>query len=213
MAGRDAKHVSGVSPSQSDQVSTVAISFDSASSYSDPDLRGPRYIQWESLRLGAQIQQCHHHAQCPEDVKLLDKFLQLARLPDIDRKSVKLLFKSLAFLRRCDYSCADICSILAHASAYFVDVYDLCGGDMSKDEVGNVLVALMFVAHCYVQDETCPLKLWHRDLFYRYCPLSKLNEAVVRLLGLRRYILRLEAADLAERYSSLTKAVETRRSR
>ena len=68
----------------------------------------------------------------------------------------------------------DICAILAHASAYFMDVYSQCAGmqaghhvlniDFRNDlssfqklaqatEVGHILATLIFIAHCYVQDE------------------------------------------------------------
>jgi len=113
---------------------------------------------------------------------------------------------ALKFLRHCSYSAVDICSILAHASAYFADVYVLCGDLMSPAEVGNVLVTLMFVAHCYVQDETCPLHVWHKYLFKKYCNLRTLNAAVVRLLKMRQYTLGLDVEESTRRFSFLHQA-------
>jgi len=89
-----------------------------------------------------------------------------------------------------------------------LDAFGLCGSVMDSSEVGNVLVTLMFVAHCYVQDETCPLHVWHQHLFRKYCPLRTLNAAIVRLLEIRRYVLRLDSQDLSTRYVNLYKAVE-----
>jgi len=111
--------------------------------------------------------------------------------------------RALKFLHLCDYSVDDICSILAHASSYFGDVYVLCGSHMDPVEVGNILVTLMFVAHCYVQDETCPLHVWHKHLFRKYCPLSKLSAAVLRLMEIRGYVLRLDLEELGYRYGQM----------
>merc|ERR1719291_905124 len=76
------------------------------------------------------------------------------------------------------------------------------------DTVGNVLTTLMFIAHCYVQDETCPLHVWHQHLFKSYCPLRTLNVAIVRPMEIRRYVLRLEQDDFDRRYFSLLQAAQ-----
>jgi hypothetical protein len=138
-----------------------------------------------------------------DDAYLLSCFLKLAEVPDISVDSVKLLLRTLRLLKSCDYSSEDICSMLAHASAYFVDTYALCGASMDASEVGNVLALLIFIGHCYVQDETCKLHVWHKYLFCKYCSLHTLNEAVARLLEIRKYLLRIEDESLATRFSRL----------
>lgn len=192
----------------SDKESTVAPSSDCASLRSSEECRGVRKlaIVWEDVHLGHRIQPYLAHASCTSDVYLLGCLLKLTRQKDIDGASVKLVLRALRFLHRCDYSTEDICSILAHASAYFLDAHALCGRNMAPTEVGNVLVTLMFIAHSYVQDETCPLDIWHRHLFKNYCSLKTLSAAVVRLLEIRRYILRLGDQDLTDRYTVLTQA-------
>lgn len=193
---------------QAEEGKAISIG-DSSSDRSETDLRGPiEAIQWDTLKYGLRIRHCRGHAHCVDDIYLLSAFLELAQLPDIDTDSVKLLLRALKLLRLCDYSIEDLCSILSHASAYFLDAYGLCGSHMDASEVGNVLVTLMFVAHCYVQDETCPLHVWHQHLFRKYCPLRTLNAAIIRLLEIRRYVLRLESQDLSNRYVVLYKATQ-----
>jgi hypothetical protein len=80
---------------------------------------------------------------------------------------------------------------------------------MDANEVGNVMALLMFLAHSYVQDETCRLKTWHKYLFSKYCSLAMLSSAVMRLLEIRGYLLRLEDEDLNHRYTSLLRASAT----
>lgn len=164
-------------------------------------------VYWEKLLFGRQIWPQQGHAHCSDDVCLLSCFLGLAQVRDIDGDSVKLLLRTLKLLRLCEYSAEDICSVLAHASAYFNDAYELCGEHMDPSEVGHVLASLVFVAHCYVQDETCPLRVWHQHLFRKYCPLSVLNAAIIRLLEIRAYVLRLDSEDLTQRFRSLIQAV------
>jgi hypothetical protein len=108
-------------------------------------------------------------------------------------------------LRACDYSNEDICSVLAHASSYFVDTYEKCGEAMDLNEIGNVLALLTFLAHSYVLDETCRLKIWHKYLFTKYCSLGMLSSAVMRLMEIRNYRLRLDDEDLKQRYTALVR--------
>merc|ERR1712232_1369330 len=99
-----------------------------------------------------------------------------------------------------------MCSVLAHASSYFLDTYAKCGDGMDASEVGNVLALLIFLAHSYVLDETCRLKTWHKYLFTKYCSLGMLSSAVMRIMEIRNYHLRLEDEDLKQRYTALMRA-------
>merc|ERR1712032_980779 len=165
------------------------------------------HIVWDKITFGSQIRPYQAYAERVGDIHLLSSFLELARLPNVGGSSVKLLLRAIQFLRHCDYSVEDICSVLGHASAYFVDALAIFSRDMQAKEAGNVLVTQMFIAHCYVQDETCPLHVWHKYLFKRYCPLKTLNEAVVRLLRIRQYNLRLDGEDSTRRFTFLHQAV------
>jgi hypothetical protein len=162
-----------------------------------------RAVQWERVRWGLRIKPYQKFAHSVDDVYLLSCFLELAQVADINGESTKLLLRTLKFLRACDFSSEDICSVLAHASAYFEDTYELCGCTMDASEVGNVLALQIYVAHSYVQDETCKLHIWHKYLFRKYCTLHMLNAAVLRLLEIRKYMLRLEDQSLATRFRAL----------
>lgn len=166
--------------------------------------------QWDADRIAKYLLPHTQYAHCGEDINLLARVLELSRVSEADNETTKLLLRALKFLRLCDYSVEDICSTLAHASAYFVDAFSLCGNAMDSCEVGNVLTTLMFIAHCYVQDETCPLHVWHQHLFKAYCPLRTLNVAILRLMEIRRYMLRLNQEDFDRRYFSLLQAAQRR---
>lgn len=165
-------------------------------------------FHWGSERITRYLLPYREYAHSGEDINLLARVLELCRVSEADSETAKLLLRAIKFLRLCDYSSEDICSTLAHATAYFVDAFSLCGNQMDSCEVGNVLTTLMFIAHCYVQDETCPLHVWHQHLFKSYCPLRTLNVAIVRLMEIRRYVLRLEQDDFDRRYFSLLQAAQ-----
>lgn len=185
----------------SDQASTIS------SERSKADLRSTDGILWGKMCFGHRMQPFCGYAHCVDHIFLLDCFLQLTQLTDVMGDSVKLLLRAIRLLHLCDYSVEDIASILAHASAYFLDAYAVCGRHMDASEVGNVLTLLMFIAHCYIQDETCPLHVWHRHLFRKYCPLKTLNAAVIRLLEIRHYTLGLDPQESSNRYTLLMRAV------
>jgi len=161
-------------------------------------------VDWGRIHFGEKMQHYARYAHCLEDIHLLSTFLDLAKVPEMHGDGFKVLLHTLKLLRLCDYSAEDICSVLAHASEYFGDVHDICGTQMGNREVANVLTSLLYIAHCFVHDETCPLHIWHQYLFRKYCPLKTLNAAVMRLMEILQYRLRLEPTDLAERYTRLT---------
>merc|ERR1719265_2341977 len=132
------------------------------------------------------------------------RFAELCKLSEIHQGYAKLVLRTLRMLHLCQYPAEDIWIIMAHASAYFETIFEACGSRMDKSEATNIFVPLVFVSHSYVEDETCPLKVWHKHLIRNYCSLKTLNAAVLRLLELRGYILRLDDMDLNERLAYLT---------
>lgn len=186
--------------SRADSSSTALVSSSTAAS-STSEI--PKDAQWDQLTFGRDLWAYRSYAMTIEDVHLISSFLELTPLTCLMPQVAKLLFRVMRFLRLCDYHVEDMCVILAHASAYFLDFYGKRGSQLEDDEIGNVLGSLIYIAHCYVQDETCPLSLWHQHLFRRYCDLKTLNAAVIQLMKLRHYQLRLSDEDLTTRMSKL----------
>ena len=73
-----------------------------------------------------------------------------------------------------------------------------------------MMIILCFTAHSYVLDECCPLKIWHQYLFRKYCDLKTLNDAVIRLLMLLDFKLRVPDRDIRYKFL-LEDAVPSRR--
>eukprot|EP00927_Polykrikos_kofoidii_P047763 TRINITY_DN42043_c0_g1_i2.p1 TRINITY_DN42043_c0_g1~~TRINITY_DN42043_c0_g1_i2.p1 ORF type:complete len:248 (+),score=29.09 TRINITY_DN42043_c0_g1_i2:108-851(+) len=144
--------------------------------------------------------------QRPADVSLAKCFFQLAQLEDHSSETFRLLLRTVMLLRSCRAPTEDICSVLAHASVYYVDNSRICG-KMSSGEASNILILLIYVAHSYVLDVNCPLHIWHRYLFKQYCKLSTLDKAIIKLLELRNFGLRVDEADVQKRFQLLVHSV------
>lgn len=150
------------------------------------------------------------NAQYPEDIDLVWRFTNiLAEASPNAMRMVKqeLLYKtvlkSISLLHRCDYHYSDVVVTLAHASVYFRTVFANVGHRMNDYEAAHVTVLLIYLAHSFVLDETCPLRCWHRLIFNRYCTFKVLDAALFRLFRLRDYGLRISLEEEKHALSAL----------
>lgn len=147
---------------------------------------------------------CMRRAHCY--APMLSCFLELARIGSLSEYSEKRALGAIDLLYRCGHCTEDICLVLAHASSYFGDAYSYCGTRMDSSEVGNIIVILLYIAHAYVLDHTCPLRLWQENLFSAQCSVRTLDMATMKLLKVRGYVLRLDEKDLQMRHECLMQA-------
>lgn len=168
-----------------------------AAASSNASTRGPGSDSGrsEDTRLSADADDAYcptlKEAYCPEDVRILKEFADLIGLKKATKEFVRPMLRAMRLLRLCDYPAEDICCIMAHAVSYTKRVFEVCGADMDANEVGNVTVTLLFIAHSYTMDEVCPLKVWHQHLFKKYCTLKLLNAALFRLMKICEFQLRV----------------------
>lgn len=125
---------------------------------------------------------------------------------EIPEAVVRIVLRALEMLRKCKYSMEDVSVICAHATVYFKDAYRRRGDRMDWEELGNVLVLSLFLAHSYALDCVCPLHIWHRYLFEKYCSLKDLDAAVIRILELRKWMLRVDEPRLDALHGALCQA-------
>jgi len=133
-----------------------------------------------------------------DDLAMAECFFEFAGLKDINSVVLKLLLRVVLFLRSCDYHQEDICLVLACASMYFGDVFKSCD-KLRPTEAGNIMVLLLFMAHSYMLDETCPLKFWHFHLLSGYCNVRSCNAAIMNIMKLRGYNMRVQELELQRR--------------
>jgi len=114
----------------------------------------------------------------------------------------KMVLRSMRLLHLCDYHYADVILVMAHTSVYFSTAVTILGAKMDQQEAAHVCALLMYLAHSFALDETCPMRCWQKHLFRQYCTVKVLNAALFRLFKMRRYILRITPEE--ERMALLT---------
>lgn len=142
-------------------------------------------------------------ASCPE-LALRDRF---GASPREAHRAVRLLLHCFRLLHLCGYPREDIEVVVAQASSY---LQSIAAGmeregqpEMGLTETAHIVCVLIYVAHAYSEDQTCPLHVWHAHLFRRYCTMQTLNTAVVGLLERLQFRLRVEQEEMLERLAFL----------
>jgi len=92
---------------------------------------------------------------------------------------------AVRLLHLCNYDYADVVLVLAYASVYFRNTFSTIGSEMSATESAHVVVLLIFLAHVFLLDETCPLRIWQKHIFRQYCTIKVLNAALFRVFQMR----------------------------
>ncbi|CAD7963049.1 unnamed protein product [Amoebophrya sp. A120] len=152
----------------------------------------PLFLKWEK------------HAHCSTDLILLTRFARLLNLQSsIYDEFARIYLRMMKMLHLCDYPTSELASVLAHASSYYSTVTVSMSQPMAALERANVITILCFVGHSYAQDECCPLRVWHQYLFNRYCDLRTLNQALIRILMLLRWNLRVHDVHARHRFLML----------
>jgi len=113
--------------------------------------------------------------------------------------SSSILYKLISFLRSCDYTNVDIVTMLVYASCYVDEILV----PFRADEMAHCFILFVFLSHSYTQDETCPLRYWHKSMFSELCSLRSMNEGLIRLQRDRNFNLRLYDQQLLQQKYAL----------
>lgn len=97
----------------------------------------------------------------------------------------KTVLQGVRLMHLCDYDYADVVLVLGYATVYFRSTFSSIGKKMSPNEAAHVVVLLIYLAHAFLLDETCPLRIWQKHIFRKYCTLKVLDAALFRLFQMR----------------------------
>ncbi|CAE7210932.1 unnamed protein product, partial [Symbiodinium sp. KB8] len=100
--------------------------------------------------------------------------------------------QSIRLLRACSFCGHDIEVTLAYACAYFRRVLPSLIHRVGSLEAVHIVVLLIYMAHSFVLDETCPIGEWHKYVFKKYCSLKKMDSALFHLLELLKWRLMVD---------------------
>lgn len=158
----------------------------------DPDTR-------EVIRFRSETAK---YAHFPDDLVLVWRFATI--LGELSPRALekvrhdqlfKTVLQGVRLMHLCDYNYSDVVVTLAYASVYFKGVFEACGDKMSEHEAAHVSVLLIYLAHSFVLDETCPLRCWQSHIFRKYCTVKVLDAALYRLFMMREFALRISTEE------------------
>jgi len=115
----------------------------------------------------------------------------------------RTVLQGVRLMHLCHYDYSDLVLTLAYASVYFQSTCQVIGHRMSGQEAAHVVVLLIFLAHTFVIDETCPLRYWQKFVFRKYCTLKVLDQALFRIFQMRDFRLRISDEDERQALSVL----------
>lgn len=192
--------MTGTSAPSLASASSRGISSDQAAAEADEEERA-RAAEVEPLLLVPETARYAHHK---EDLLLVSRFARIIseHSSEAERKVkhealFKTVLQGVRLMHLCDYAYADVVLVLAYASVYFKSTFEKIGHKMSEHEAAHVCVLLIYLAHSFLLDETCPLRCWQKHIFRKYCTLKVLDAALFRLFQIRKdYGLRITEREL-----------------
>jgi len=148
-----------------------------------------------AISIGPEVAKYAHYE---EDLMLVTRFCTMLAeaAPSAPSKVkhdqlYKTVLQGIRLMHLCDYEYSDVVMVLAHASVYFRNTFASIGYKMSEHEAAHVCVLLIYLAHSFLLDETCPLRCWQKHIFRKYCTLKVLDAALFRLFKMRGFLLRI----------------------
>ena len=102
---------------------------------------------------------------------------------------------TIKLLRACHFCSDDIVLCFAYASSYASRVFPLMAGLLGNAEVVHILILLVFLAHSFMFDETCPMREWHKHIFRKYCTLKKMDTALFSVFSMLEFQLLVSSED------------------
>lgn len=132
-------------------------------------------------------------------------FCDMATLP-CSTTHVTAALGSVNLMSLCGYEPYDICVVMAYASAYFACVTqpaNVAKREFAVEETENLLAVCIFVAHCYVFDNNCPLHVWRDMVLKKRCSMNALNQATLHVLRMRSFRLRVSDDNFLRRLKRL----------
>lgn len=142
------------------------------------------------------------YAHFEEDLLLLSRFTQIlcggapGAVTKVQNQGVyKTVLQAIRLLHLCEYEYTDVVLVLAHASVYFRSTFAAVGHRMGEHEAAHVLVLLIYLAHSFILDISCPLRCWQKHIFRKYCTLKVLDAALFRLFKMRKFLLRVTESE------------------
>lgn len=103
--------------------------------------------------------------------------------------------QTIKLLQACHFCSHDIVLCFSYACSYAGRVFPLMAGVLGDAEAVHICILLVFLAHSFILDETCPMREWHKHIFQRYCSLKKMDTALFSVFSMLEFHLSIPAEE------------------
>lgn len=110
--------------------------------------------------------------------------------------ATQVAYRAFRMLRSCQYPPEDILQCAALTVCHWprirqkiAHIVSRSAGTVDLKESVYIGILQLFLSHCWLLDQTCPLKEWHRHIFGSYCSFGCLNDAMMKLFALQEFKL------------------------
>lgn len=149
----------------------------------------------------------HRYAYSPSDVGLCEKFADMVCIEPNSVNARVMLVRMVRMLQLCDYTLDDVVAILSLASVHLDAIFAACPGRMEDMERASIAVLQCYNAHCYLQDEACPMKYWRKNIYgEHYCSIRVLNAAAMKVFKILKFKLYVPEEERLQREQLLRAA-------
>eukprot|EP00927_Polykrikos_kofoidii_P034232 TRINITY_DN29069_c0_g1_i1.p1 TRINITY_DN29069_c0_g1~~TRINITY_DN29069_c0_g1_i1.p1 ORF type:complete len:317 (+),score=48.81 TRINITY_DN29069_c0_g1_i1:297-1247(+) len=158
------------------------------------------------------------NAHFPDDLVLVSRFVTMLgeSTPSVrerlhQEEVIKTILRGVRLMHLCDFSYSDVVMTLSYASVYFRVIFHEVKGNMGSVEAAHICVLSMYLAHCFILDENCPLCHWQKHIFRKYCTLKVLDSALFSLFHKQAFHLRIASEEERKAVSFLLAAIDSPR--
>mmetsp|Transcript_85528 Transcript_85528/g.135634 ORF Transcript_85528/g.135634 Transcript_85528/m.135634 type:complete len:223 (+) Transcript_85528:95-763(+) len=115
--------------------------------------------------------------------------------------------QTIKLLQACHYCSHDIVLCFSYACSYAGRVFPLMAGLLGDAEAVHICILLVFLAHSFILDETCPMREWHKHIFQRYCSLKKMDTALFNVFSMLEFRLSIPAEEEAKYFQLILRTI------
>lgn len=122
------------------------------------------------------------------DVGIAKRYAEKIGLGIRSEECMRMLVRTLKMLHACDYENDDIVMTFACALTHVRQILPYVE-TAAPIELCSISILSVFIAHCVIIDEACPLIHWHKWIFKRITDMDALNKAIVKIMILHNHNL------------------------
>jgi len=149
----------------------------------------PIMIGWNDLSALYDV------ADRPMHVRLALRFCERACVP-LSFLGLQMIVGMLSLMHRCNFSDADVISVMSHACACLPAVFRVLHS-ADSNELAHIACLQCYISHTLIIDEPCRITYWQKFVF-QSSDIKALDSATIKLMKIQDFYLRVHDSLMAE---------------